>query len=405
VIGHARFATELGANGGLQVSTWLLWSDWNLFLNQPESIDDPVVQVGEIDHRTGAGAQAEYTRMLTSGELTFGLSGRADGARYRIGETAERERVATRESILARYQEAAVYARWRPQLGNRLGLDLGARADVIRHQAFDRTDPASDWESAAASVLSPKLGAQYRLSERTALRASLSRGFRSAVGVIGDPGRPPISAWASDVGVRYATSALDLQAAFFRMDVDRERRLDPVTLEISSEGSSVRQGIDARASWRPTDRLQLRGSFTYNHARLNGIPADAHDDHNQGSSVVPAASVLVYAALMHPTTDEGKNVPGVAEYFGSAGADLTLGRLRWSADWRVFGPYIPIGEPDVKTQTYSLLDLALSIPLSSRTAFDLSLQNAFDIRYPSRAPRLRLHQPRCAAYAARRVTD
>jgi outer membrane receptor protein involved in Fe transport len=383
LVGHGRYAAALGPRGGLQLSGWLLWSDWELFLNLPEAPDHPVEQVGERDRRTGGGAQAEYTHTLERGEVTFGLSARADGARYWIGQTAARNRIADRESLSARYQQGALYARWRRQFGERLGVDVGARADLVRHAARDRLLAGAAWQDATASVVSPKLGARYQLGRNIALRGSFSRGFRSAVGVIGDPARPPILAWSSDLGVQFTNEHFDVQAALFRMDVDNERRLDPVTLAISSAGSSVRQGVDLRASWLPVERLELRGAFTYNHARLTGAYADAHDDHNQESALVPAASVAyAAAAAMHPIVDEGEEVPGVARYFGSLGADLRLGSIHVNADFRLNGPYVPIGEPDAHTQSYTLLDLGVNVALRAGTSFSLALHNAFDVRYP-----------------------
>ncbi len=382
LVGHGRLAATLGTNAGLQVSTWLLWSDWRLFLHLPEAADEPVEQVGERDRRTGGGGQVEYTRLLGRGELTLGLSARADGARYHIGRTETRAPVSERESLSARYHQVALYVRRRHQFGRRVGIDVGARADVIRHAALNHLLSSSAWQSATAAVISPKLGARYELNSSTSLRGSFSRGFRSAVGVIGDPGRPPILAWSSDLGVQHTTQRIDLQAALFRMDVDNERRLDPVTQRISSKGSSVRQGLDTRVAWRPLDRLELRLSLTWNDARLTGAYADAHDDHKQ-NSIVPARVVQVthHISALHPGADEGA-VPGVARYHGIVGADLRLGHALLTADWRVTGPYIPIGEPNVETQAYVLFDIGVNLALSPAASLDLSLQNALDIRHP-----------------------
>jgi outer membrane receptor for ferric coprogen and ferric-rhodotorulic acid len=50
---------------------------------------------------------------------------------------------------------------------------------------------------------------------------------------------------------------------------------------------------------------------------------------------------------------------------------------------RFSGPYTPIGEPGVQTQSYAVLDLGTSIQVSRLGAsFDMELQNVLDAKYP-----------------------
>jgi hypothetical protein len=156
--------------------------------------------------------------------------------------------------------------------------------------------------------------------------------------------------------------------------------MNPVTRAISSEGSSVRQGVDARGSFTWRGR-SLEAGTVWNHARLHGPYADAHDDHHHGPEPIGGPPTA------HDTTavaDENARapVPGVADY--TAFVTASGGPREWllaSASLRLTGPYVPIGEPEVRTDPYAVLDLGASIRLRG-VWLDLDLQNVFDAHYP-----------------------
>jgi len=101
--------------------------------------------------------------------------------------------------------------------------------------------------------------------------------------------------------------------AAFRMDVSNERVLDPITLEISSAGSSRRQGIDVRGRVPITGALSLTAAGTWNDAHLTDAAADTHtEDHTP----VPA----IAAHQFHHDEALSDDVPGVAEYTAQAGS-------------------------------------------------------------------------------------
>ena len=82
--------------------------------------------------------------------------------------------------------------------------------------------------------------------------------------------------------------------------------------------------------------------------------------------------------------EPGDHVPNVARWLGRVGIEAALtpglatrGMVRFS------GPYTPIGEPAVETQSYAVIDLGTSIQVSPLGAvLDLELQNALDAKYP-----------------------
>jgi hypothetical protein len=74
----------------------------------------------------------------------------------------------------------------------------------------------------------------------------------------------------------------------------------------------------------------------------------------------------------------------VARWLGRVGAEAALSaRLAARVTLRFSGPYTPIGEPGVETQSYAVLDLGTSVALAPLgAALDLELENSLDTKYP-----------------------
>jgi hypothetical protein len=180
-----------------------------------------------------------------------------------------------------------------------------------------------------------------------ALLANLSRGFRGAVGVIGDPTRPPVTAWSKELGGTYDDGRLHTQVALFRLDVSNERILDPVTREVSDAGESVRQGVSLDLTWTAVPRLRLLLEGTYNDAKITGVTESGEITVPDGLAAAVAGRPLVPNLHDVPLTP-GSTVPGVARWLGHTGveADL-LTSLTTRALVRFSGPFTPIGEPGV----------------------------------------------------------
>jgi outer membrane receptor for Fe3+-dicitrate len=380
LVAHGHYSRPLGSGGTrLDATLWGQGVRSKVYLNIPE--DGEVSQTDEEDRRVAVGGQAMLVRSLGAGEVAFGVSGRSDWTRYDLYNTVARFRENEEQADDGDYQNGAVFARWHGLLATRFVYDIGGRVDVIRYSALDRLDPAADRVSKTRTLASPKLGARYLLSSRVALLANLSRGFRGAIGVIGDPTRPPAIAWSKEVGMSYDDSRTHARLALFRLDVSSERILDPVTRKVSDAGESVRQGVSADVTWAAASRLRLLFEGTFNDAKITGVSEDAVS--------LPAAAVAKVPGPIVPNLHDvpltpGSQVPGVARWFGRAGveADL-LSALTGRAMVRFSGPYTPIGESGVRTQEYAVVDLGASIRLAqSGTTLDLDLLNTLDTKYP-----------------------
>jgi hypothetical protein len=408
-IGHLRYSRLLGT-ASLETTAWAQAVRSRLWLHIPE----PGLALGqsqETDARGLAGVQAQLGWRVAGGETTVGVTARTDLGAYTLFDSEARVAGAQTVGYDARYAAAAGYARWRRLVGARLGVDLGARLDAVQY-ASDNRLTTDGWARGRHLIPSPKLGLRYLLGTHWALTASSSRGFRGALGVIGDPGRAPFLAWSHETGARYSRGAVDGRLALFRTDVSNERIQDPVTRQVSSVGRSRRQGIDGvlsvalgRGPWlsaagRTEDvpRLRLLVGGTWNDARLRPLAATGVVDTAGGARAASGArldrqSLLDPATLVprqhegpHAPPLSGQRVPGVSRYTGRVeGALVVRTGTTVAATWRAFGPFIPISEPDVETRAASVLDLAVSLPapgpLGRGAHFDLALTNALGVRY------------------------
>jgi hypothetical protein len=404
VIAHGRLSRPLGATQ-FEATLWGQAVRSTLFLNIPE----PGLELGqsrERDARALGGMQAQVGWRALGGEATVGSTARLDAGTYSLVDT--RARVLGEQTVGydARYAAGALYARWRRVIATRLGVDVGARWDVLHYRANNQLDSAG-WQGGTHAIPSPKLGVRYLAGTHWALTASSSAGFRGALGVIGDPARAPFRAWAHESGVEYTRAALRARVTAFRTDVRDERIQDPVTRVISAAGRSRRQGLDLFAEWRVGMRPELRDGnaapprlrvaigTTINDATVRP-PRIVNTDTAGGvrANTIPLLSMMAAEPTATPRLHDGphapplsgQRIPGVARYTGRLESELaTIGGTTIGAAWRVFGPFVPISEPDVETRAASVLDLSLALPLE-RVArrglvLDVAVLNTLNVRF------------------------
>ena len=90
------------------------------------------------------------------------------------------------------------------------------------------------------------------------------------------------------------------------------------------------------------------------------------------------------AILFHiEPLEPGDPVPNVAKWLGRVGLEAAwTPRISARALVRFSGPDTPIGEPDVETRAYAVIDVGTSLRCRrSARRFDLELQNVFDTKY------------------------
>ncbi len=377
---NGRYGLPLSESTSIDLSGWGQLARSTVFLNIPE--DGQVRQTEERDRRTAAGGQVQLTHHTLAGELSGGLTLRSDWAAYDLFQTVARNREDAEQADDGRYLAGGAFSRWRGLVLSRFVYDLGARLDAIRYRSLDRVAGTS-WRHATDWIVSPKIGVRYLASSHVALLASMSRGFRGAVGVIGDPSRPLVTGWAKEIGATYDDTRLHVQGALFQTDVSDERILDPVTRELSTAGRSRRRGASIETRLKVGGTMTLIAEATYNDAQVTDIADDADLNLSLSSAVLPGGAPLKPSFHDVPLSP-GDDVPGVSEYFGRLGVERAFGSLMGArALWRFTGPYTPIGEPGIHTQAYGVVDAGISFSLrGGGPMVDLDLLNVLDTKYP-----------------------
>ena len=382
---HGRYTGVVG-NGGIQATAWAQTLRSVVFLNLPE--DGVLAQSEERDRRVAAGARLQLLGSLAGGDVTLGAEARRDASTYDLFRTDARTRLDPTAAYDGDYTSGGLYARWRAVAAGRLALDLGGRLDGLRYASLDRLSGSGERRTHTAWLVSPKLGARMVLGPGVALLGSLSRGFRGAPGVLADPARPPMTAWAGELGVRVEGARFSARLAAFRLDVSHERIQDPVTREISDAGASVRQGVSLDLG-ALVGGVSLAGTVTYNDATISQaapsltvVRGAALDRAAEPIAAGPSSTVTPELHL--EPLEPGDPVPGVGRYVGRLVLNAPIGREASArATWRFSGPFHPIGEPDTRTRAYGVLDLGGTVRLPlGRVALDLELENALNTRYP-----------------------
>lgn len=373
-IGTLRYGVPLDSRTALETQLWGQLGNSTVFLTLPE--DNVLRQTAERDDRQAVGMQAQVSRVTGDGEISVGVSGRADWTSYTLDETEERALVAAEQADDGRYQALGLYGRWRGMLSSRFMYDLGLRGDLVHYQSYNHLDSLAEWRSATDPVMSPKLGASYMASSRLRFLASLARGFRGPVGVISEPDRPLVTAWAGELGAEYGTGSLLVTLSLFQFNTANERIKDPVSLDVIATGTSRRRGVTGALAWQLGEKWTLEAEGTLNDATITGVaePVDVVFDR----IAIPVPRPNFHTEPLEP----GDPVPGVSDYFGRVGAEF-IPQLGFStyALVRFTGPFTPIGERGVKTEAYSVVDVGGTVTLGAFTSLDVDLLNVFDTKY------------------------
>lgn len=357
--------TRPGWGGTVTSTLYVQNSWWDIFLTIPPEggIGEGVQsQTQETDQRFGVGGATRWSKQLGATHLVAGLEYRAVSSLYSRYYTTDRSRdsifyydSATPADLSALYVAVApvVEAHW--DATARLSFGIGGRLDWLYFSTRQQTGGPAATEG--RWIATPKLSAVYRFTNELAAYASFNGGFRSSDGVIADPGLAPTLESASEIGVRYSGQHAEGSIGVFLINVRDQQTVDPVTLQLTSGGTSRQQGIDldgrvALAPW----------IAVFAHATLN----DAH-----------------YVTLF---TDEGESLAGVPVYQVAkgtldAGFDVQYKGVAGSVWTAYTGPWTPVNEPDVRTTAYALLNLRATVPFGGPWSAAIGVQNILDQKY------------------------
>ena len=355
-MGTLRASLKRNVSGGTLLS--LLYARggrWHIFLNIPPEGgigEGAPSQTEELDNRGEVGGYTHFHRQLGRNDIAIGVDYRGTLADYERYFTTRRNRDSTEARLNADFFDVAPIAELHLNLSEAFTLGIGARLDAmgIGSKEKEGGTRVSDFHY----VATPKLSAIYRFNPVLSTYASFNGGFRAADGVISDPTLTPSREWAGEIGLRAIAQRYEASVAAYSMQVDREQTFDPVSLSTVSNGKSRRRGVEADARVGLTPVVALFAHGTFNDAK--------------------------YLDLI---TEEGENLRGVSVFgvaretlesgidFGSRGVAGSL----WAA---YTGPFTPIGEPDVRTGSYTLVHFRTTLPLKKQFSLGLGVQNVLD---------------------------
>ena len=350
--------TRTYASGTLSSLLYARASDWHIFLNVPPEGgigEGAPSQTEEIDKRHDGGGTTKFTHPLRTGDIVVGADYQLAGASYDRYFTTQRTRDSTFEQFDATYFLVAPFVCAHFKLAQNFSMGIGARLDRLSYASTPEGDVRS---SDVHIVASPKLSAMYHFPPSFSAYAGVNGGFRSADGVAANPSLTPSQELASEIGLRADASTFEGSLAWFNVDVRHEQTIDPLTLTASADGKSRRRGfeLDARVS-------VVKSAAVFTHATFN----DAH--------------------YVHLVTDEGDdlsgaNVFGVSKSTVEGGVDFEKRGVRGSV-WAAYtGPFTPVGEPDTRTDGFTLLHVRATAPLGTKWSVGVGVQNILDTRYP-----------------------
>jgi outer membrane receptor protein involved in Fe transport len=254
------------------------------------------------------------------------------------------------------------------EVTDRLDLSLGFRADRFsgdcrRLGPETGTDPCDSFD--AVSKVTPKLGAQFELTPALRLRASYAEGFALpeafAKYAPGARSLEPTTFSQTEVGVVLTpVDALELDLVAYRSESSDEiRTVRPG--EFENVGATLRTGIEASATWTPTDAFEFTAVYGY---------ADSEIEENGNPALL------------------GNRVAGVPDHTGTLAARWKpTAAIRFDAVYRYVGEYALDAANTQTSKRYELLDVGVSYAVDARTPFRLyaDVDNVTDEVYASSA--------------------
>lgn len=245
----------------------------------------------------------------------------------------------------------SAYSELNYQASDNLRFLGGLRAD---YYSFDVTDlnGISEEGSESDSIISPKVGVAYRISDRIESYANWGRGFHSndARGVVNDtdPVEGLVKGEGYEAGVRYETQDIKLTATLWWLNLDSELSFVGDSNSVEPKGGSERNGFELVAFWNPIDWLAIDAVYAGSDARFTD----------------PEVPNEVY-------------VDGAVESAGQLGITAHLENWELSSRLRFLGEYALVPDNSVRTNSTTSLNLRAAREFENFTLYG-ELINATD---------------------------
>ena len=322
--------------------------DWNMYSNSTYDY-----QIHQWDRRFVHGFRAD-TDVMKTGRLqwTAGVEGRFDQAsKVQVDHTDQRQFLEYLGAHRIDEQSLAAYSELNFHATDRLRLFGGLRADAYWFSA-EAIQPGFDSGDADDTLVSPKLGAAFKVTSEIEMYANWGKGFHSndARGVAAsDPPVPGlVEGTGQELGARFQRGPLSLTATYWWLEVDSELKFVGDSNSVEPGSGSKRHGYELVAFWRPMPWLAIDATWTESNARFLDSPG-------------------------------AEFIPGAVESAGELGIAAVRDGWELSARLRHLGKYPLVEDNSQRSDSEDILNLRASREFGSFTVYG-ELLNALNHR-------------------------
>jgi iron complex outermembrane receptor protein len=164
----------------------------------------------------------------------------------------------------AEQESTAVYADTVMAAGEDITVNLGARLQWVKLKTRDRFDPTAPGADPVFDSKAPSLSDSQRIHM---LETGIEKQFNpltfAFTGTKVFSPLDPQTANGLDIGTRYNTGKLSLNANAYYMRLKDEIHFNPITFENINLDPTKRYGVELNGSVDVTERFRLQGNYTY----------------------------------------------------------------------------------------------------------------------------------------------
>ncbi len=281
-----------GVSGGLSLSAYAIYYDFNLYSNFTYFANDPVNgdEFEQQDERLTTGGSAAYawgTRLLGK-EAAIRLGGDLRYDRiFSVGlfNTSGRQRLSTvRDDEVDQFSFGA-FSEIELDLTDRLRTTIGLRGDFYAYDVSANLSQNSG--SGSDGIVTPAAALAFRATDTIELYANYGQGFHSndvrGATISLDPvtlaSVNPIDvlvrAEGAEIGARYERRSFNASLVGFWLTLDSELVFVGDAGTTEPNGATERFGVEFNAFWQPTDWLTLDANAAFTDARFKNAPSTA----------------------------------------------------------------------------------------------------------------------------------
>ncbi len=293
-----------------RASLYAQYYDWQMS-------SDPTYaeQINQFDERWTFGGRLEKDYDLSSNlTATAGGEFRYDNA-SEVGVDFYNNGVFLAENGKNQIKETsvAVYGELNYRASDKLRVLAGLRADTYNFDVTALNTLSQEGED-SDSIISPKLGLAYRLTDQVEAYANWGYGFHSndARGVVNDtdPVDGLVKGEGYETGIRFENSDVKLTATLWWLTLGSELSFVGDSNSVEPKGGSEREGLELVAFWNPVDWLAIDAVYAVSDANYTD-----------------------------PIEAGGPNIEGAVEDTGQIGITAHLEKWELSSRLRYLGEY------------------------------------------------------------------